>query len=124
YAFWGARLTEGINERTADHVDGTVVNLASNEYFSAVDQGVLEGPLLTPVFQEVKDGRSRVISFMAKKARGAMARFMVRNRVERVEQLREFDVGGYRFDPEASGEHRWIFRRPQPPPASAKRARA
>lgn len=115
YAFWGERIAEAIRAHLDGLEDPTVVNLASNEYFRSVDTRRLGQPVITPVFQDVKDGKARTISFFAKKARGMMARWAILNRVERAEALKRCDAGGYRFDPEASSGSRWVFRRPQPP---------
>lgn len=116
YAFWGKRITDQLNRFTEGHEDRTIVNLASNEYFKAVQPGRLEGPLVTPVFKEVKDGKARVLSFFAKPARGMMARWATQNRVTHADQLRAFDGGGYVLQPELSDETRFEFHRPQPPP--------
>lgn len=116
YAFWGRRITDQLNRLTEGHEDRAVVNLASNEYFKSVQPGKLEGPLVTPVFKDVKDDKARVLSFFAKPARGMMARWATQNRVTSVEQLRAFDGGGYVLQPEPSDETRWEFHRPQPPP--------
>jgi cytoplasmic iron level regulating protein YaaA (DUF328/UPF0246 family) len=116
YAFWGQRITDCLNELTEGHGDRTIVNLASGEYFKSVRPEKLAGPLVTPVFKELKDGRARVLSFFAKPARGMMARWAVEQRVTTAEELRSFDVGGYVLRPELSDETRWEFERPQPPP--------
>jgi len=117
YAFWGDRIAKVLAARLADHDDKTLVNLASKEYFSAVRTAGLPGPVVTPVFRDIKDGKARVISFFAKRARGGMARFALQQRLTRAEGLQAFDGGGYRFDLDASTETQWVFTRPQPPPA-------
>ncbi len=116
YAFWKGRIADRINELTEGHEDRTVVNLASGEYFTAVRRGRLAGPVVTPVFQDVKDGKARVLGLFAKKARGAMAAWAVRQRLERPERLRGFEGMGYRFQPELSDDETFVFQRPQPPP--------
>jgi len=88
-----------------------LVNCASVEYFSAVDRAALITPLITPVFMEERGGQARIVSFYAKKARGAMARFIVENRLTDPEALTEFDSGGYRFMPEMSAHERPVFLR-------------
>ena len=118
YAFWGDRITKQVNELAAG---GVVVNLASNEYFSSIAPKKL-GRVVTPVFQDVKDGKARSISFFAKKARGAMTRWIIDNRVTDVEQLKEADAMNYRYDVAASEGDRWVFRRQQPPPVGETRA--
>lgn len=117
YRFWGDSVTEELNGITAQHADRTLVNLASNEYFKAVNTKKLSGPLVTPVFKEEKEGKSRVISFMAKRARGMMARYLIEERIETPTGLKRFSTGGYRFQPSESDESRFVFSRPQPPPA-------
>ena len=116
YAFWGSRIADRINELTGDHEDRTLVNLASKEYFTAVVEARLAGPVVTPVFQDVKQGEARVLGFFAKKARGAMASWAIRNRVERPEGLQAFEGFGYAFQPALSDEATFVFQRPQPPP--------
>jgi cytoplasmic iron level regulating protein YaaA (DUF328/UPF0246 family) len=120
YAFWKENLTGELQARLADHEDKSIINLASKEYFSAVDVAVLPGPVITPIFLEEKEGKARTISFMAKRARGSMARFMLQHRVSTPAGLQAYQVGGYRFDGEQSTDSRWVFRRPQPPPAGAR----
>jgi cytoplasmic iron level regulating protein YaaA (DUF328/UPF0246 family) len=95
------------------------VNCASQEYFGAVDVKALTIPLVTTKFFEEKDGASKIISFYAKKARGLMARYAIDHRIERAEDLKAFDVEGYRFQKSASSDTEWVFSRPQPPLVSA-----
>lgn len=116
YAFWRESITTELQTRLADHADDTVINLASNEYFKAVDKSQLSGRTITPVFLEEKDGKARTISFMAKRARGSMARFILTERLESPERLKEFTDGDYAFDEGQSTDTRWVYRRPQPPP--------
>ena len=111
YQFWGQRITDRINACLGTHQDKTVVNLASNEYFSSIDQKALTGPVLTPVFKEVRNGKAKVISFMAKKARGAMARYIVDNRLTSPEGMKAFTTGGYAFDESLSDASTWVFLR-------------
>jgi len=116
YDFWGTRIAEEIRKGLRGHEDKTVVNLASNEYFTAVDGDALKAPVVTPVFKEEKNGKLRQLQFFAKRARGMMARWAVQNRLTHVAQLKGFDVEGYRFDPDHSDDTKWLFRRPQPEP--------
>lgn len=113
YAFWGERITVAINAQLQGHADTTLVNLASNEYFKAVKTKQLQGPVITPVFKEIREAGPKVISFMAKRARGLMTRYMVTERLDRPEGLKDFTADGYRFDPALSTEDRWTFTRPQ-----------
>jgi len=109
YDFWGDRISKQLNTDAEGQVDTTLVNLASQEYFGAIDAKALKLPVVTPQFREEKNGESRIISFFAKKARGAMARFAIDERVETVADLKGFDRDGYKFDKAASSETEWIF---------------
>jgi uncharacterized protein len=125
YDFWGPRIAEALNA-AADEAgkDRTLVNLASQEYFGAVDRKALDLPVVACRFLEEKDGEARTISFYAKKARGMMARYAVDNRIKKAADLKGFEGEGYRFDKAASTEEDWVFTRPQPPPAGQTRAAA
>lgn len=114
YDFWGDRISKQLNADAEDlraqgSTDPVVVNLASQEYFGAVDAKALKLPVVTPQFREEKNGETRIVSFFAKKARGAMSRFAIDERLERVEDLKAFDRDGYGFDKAASTETEWIF---------------
>lgn len=111
YRFWGNRITDALNEAVDDHDEKILVNLASNEYFKAVVQKGLSAGIVTPVFMDFKGGKYKVISFYAKKARGMMARFAIRNRIDKSTDLKTFRVAGYGFDPGLSSEDRWVFSR-------------
>nr|MDJ0858453.1 peroxide stress protein YaaA [Dinoroseobacter sp.] len=91
---------------------------ASQEYFGAVDLKALRPAVITPTFLEDRDGTSKTVSFFAKKARGAMARFIVQNRITSPEGLMDFTSGGYRFDPMRSAEATPVFVRPYPETAA------
>src|SRR5690606_2569 len=99
YDFWGERVTQALHAQIAGQSDPVVVNLASIEYSSVVRAKTLKGRLITPVFKEVKAGAARVIGLMAKRARGAMARYIIENRIEDPALLRKFSAGGYIFQP-------------------------
>lgn len=114
YEFWADTLAQRVAELTAEHDDPTVLNLASQEYAKAVPPAATGLRWITPVFQDVKDGKARTLSFYAKTARGAMARWAIEHRVTRAEELRSAEVLGYRLDAAASTEDRWVFRRAQP----------
>jgi len=109
YDFWGDRISKCLNADAEGQAHSTLVNLASQEYFGAVDAKALKLPVVTPQFRESRDGESRIISFFAKKARGGMARFAIDERVEKAEDLKAFDRDGYRFDKSASSDTEWIF---------------
>ena len=112
YAFWGSAIADYINTRAAVDSSGILVNLASEEYFKSVDKKALKPRVLTCAFEEHKNGQYKVISFMAKRARGMMLRFAVDNEVKKPGDLQAFDRDGYRFDASASGPDRLVFRRP------------
>lgn len=121
YDFWGPRIAETLDADLAGHKDRTIVNCASGEYFGAVDRKALKAPVVSCRFLEEKDGEARIISFFAKRARGAMARFAIDNRLRKAADLKAFDADGYRFQPHLSSDDEWTFSRPQPPPAAAAR---
>lgn len=111
YDFWGDRISKALNADAEGHADPTLVNLASQEYFGAVDAKALKLPVVNIHFREEKDGESRIISFFAKKARGTMARYAIENRIDRAEDLKAFDRDGYGFQASPSTENDWIFTR-------------
>lgn len=113
YAFWRARVTETLREDlAASPGDKVLVNLASKEYFRAVDPGLLEAPVLTPTFLDSKNGGPhKVVSFFAKRARGAMSRFVVVERITAADSLHEFDGMGYRYDAARSSPMAPVFLR-------------
>ncbi len=111
YAYWGDRLARALNAAASDSGAQVLVNCASQEYFGAVDRDTLSLRVVTPVFMEDKAGTPKVVSFHAKKARGAMARFVVEHRLTDPESLKDFDTGGYRFDAGLSEGDRWVFLR-------------
>lgn len=119
YAFWGDRLARAVDERLAGHDDRVLVNLASREYFTAIDQAALKAPVITPVFKEEKDGDLRQLQFYAKRARGLMARWAIENRITHASDLKEFSVDGYRFRKGKSADDVWLFTRKQPDPKKA-----
>ena len=111
YAYWGGRLADALAADMADHADRTLVNIASQEYFGAVDTSRLPGPVLTINFKERVGDTLRFNSFGAKKARGLMARFLCEQRLDRPEGLKDFATDGYRFEPSLSDPGNWLFLR-------------
>ncbi len=111
YEFWGERLTKHLNEELSSRADGCVINLASNEYFRSIKPGKLCAPLISPIFKDEKSGHYKIISFFAKKARGAMARHLVKARAEGLDDVLAFNDLGYRFDQELSSEGQPVFLR-------------
>ena len=110
YDFWGPRISKALNEAAEEAGEPVLVNLASQEYFGAVDRKALEPPVVNCHFKELKgEQQAKVISFYAKKARGLMARFVIDHRIDRAEGLKDFTVAGYAFDAAASTAEDWIF---------------
>ena len=109
YEFWGGRISADLRRTLAGQARPTLVNLASQEYYRAVRPRELDAPVVTPVFKERRNGGCRVIGLFAKKARGMMARYAVKRRLERAEQLLDFAEGGYRHAPELSSAAEWVF---------------
>lgn len=111
YQYWGSRIAEHLNAELAADKTPVVVNLASQEYFRAVDRKVLKARVVECVFEEWKPAGWKVVSFSAKKARGLMARYAIMKRVETPRKLEQFNLEGYAFDPAASQPERLVFRR-------------
>ena len=111
YAFWGNQITDLLNARLAEHQSKTLVNLASNEYFKAVNRKALKARIITPIFKDWRGGKYKIISFYAKKARGLMVRYAADHLIEQAEELKHFNVDGYAFNGELSSEHDWVFTR-------------
>ncbi len=109
YEFWGDRIAALINEALESEANPCLVNLASNEYFKSVDQKALKADVLNIAFKENKNGVYKIVAIHAKRARGLMVDFAIRNRVENVEQLKDFDTEGYRFDAAMSEPDTWVF---------------
>jgi len=114
YQFWDERITDKLNEVLGIQKERVLVNLASNEYFKSVKPKKLDGRLLNISFKESKEGKTRVIAIFAKRARGMMTDFILRNRIEHVEDIKDFGAGGYSFADQLSTENNWVFERPQP----------
>lgn len=113
YAFWGDKLSKALDKALRSRPNKVVVNLASNEYSKAAVRKALKARVVDIVFKEVKPGQEpKVISFMAKRARGEMARFLVEERLEAPEALKDYSQGDYRFQPDVSSDDRWEFHRP------------
>jgi len=111
YQFWGDIITDALNAELAKQPRPQLVNLASDEYFKSVKPKKLQATVITPVFQDLKNGQYKIISFYAKRARGLMARWAVQHAVSDAEALKGFDSEGYAFDANASDTTHWVFRR-------------
>jgi len=118
YDFWGRSIADSLAGDLDGHDDNSIVNLASDEYFKAVDQKALAARVVTADFLNVKDGEARKLMYHVKFARGLMARWIMDNRVDRAEGLKDFSADGYAFDAKASDETHMVFSRPQPPKKS------
>lgn len=114
YEYWGDTIAKALNARAADVGTDLLVNCASQEYFGAVDRKALKLRVITPSFMEVKDDKPRIVSFFAKRARGAMARFIVENRLTAAEAIKDFTSGGYAYDANLSDGDTWAFVRDYP----------
>lgn len=117
YKFWGDQISLQINTDLSSQDDEVLVNLASNEYYKAVDKNVLKARVVTPVFKDLKNGAYKIVSFYAKKARGLMVRFAADNNISSVEGLKAFDYEGYVYSDALSDGDTWVFTRDVPPSA-------
>ncbi|QLB40597.1 peroxide stress protein YaaA [Mannheimia pernigra] len=111
YAFWGNTITEHLQKAINEQDDHILVNLASDEYYGAVKPQHLNATIVKPIFLDEKNGKYKVISFYAKKARGMMVRFMLEKQPTEIEMLKQFNYGGYWFDEESSTATELIFKR-------------
>lgn len=119
YEYWGDTLTQALNQEVQESGSNTIVNLASNEYFSAVNTKLLNAELIAPVFKDEKNGQYKIISFYAKKARGLMTRWILENKLNSAETLIDFNVAGYRFNEEESTKNNPVFKRTEKDIANA-----
>ena len=114
YQFWGNTITEALNSQLRKSGTKVLVNLASNEYFRAVQSGALDADVVTPVFKDLKGEKYKVVSFFAKKARGQMARFIIENELNEPDGMKKFNTGGYRYNKAESSARELVFTRDQP----------
>ncbi|MCP5325578.1 MAG: peroxide stress protein YaaA [Oceanospirillaceae bacterium] len=111
YQFWGDVITEALNAQLTALKTECLLNLASGEYFKSVKKNKLKARIITPIFKDQKNGQYKIISFYAKKARGLMAAYVIRNEINDVSLIRDFDVEGYYFCAEQSSADEWVFLR-------------
>ena len=111
YEFWGQEITNSINESISTHKSKYILNLASVEYFSSVKRDLLNGEVISPVFKDYKNGKYKIISFFAKKARGSMTRYLVENRIDSPKDISGFDYDGYKYSKSESTEYSPVFLR-------------
>ena len=109
YDYWGNRITRDLADDLQQHRNKTLINLASKEYFKAVKPNLLPGRVLTPVFKDGTHGAYKVISFFAKKARGSMSSFIIKNRITKPEDIKTFNVDGYQYNDGRSSDDTWVF---------------
>jgi cytoplasmic iron level regulating protein YaaA (DUF328/UPF0246 family) len=109
YAFWGIKINKALSDEMK--TDEAIINLASTEYFKAVQHKKLKNKIITPIFKDFKNGDYKVIMMYAKNARGQMANFIIKNKLTDPEDLKAFERGGYRFDVNLSSEDEWVFTR-------------
>lgn len=114
YDYWGDTIAKALTAQAAAVGTQTLINCASQEYFGAADRKALKLRVITPTFMELKDGKPRIVSFFAKRARGAMARFIVENRLTEPDDIKGFQTGGYAFDADLSEGDTWVFLRDYP----------
>lgn len=111
YDFWGSKITDELNRQLQENQETVVVNLASQEYFKAIQSQRLNARIITPIFQDEKNGQYKIISFYAKRARGLMIQFAAEHAIKEPEQLKDFDWEGYQFQAALSSENQWVFQR-------------
>jgi cytoplasmic iron level regulating protein YaaA (DUF328/UPF0246 family) len=111
YHFWGDGIAQHLNKQLATHKTPVVINLASQEYFKAVDRKVLNARVIECVFEDYKGGKYKVISFFAKRARGLLARYAIEKKIQNPEKLKDFKVEGYAYAASESNDNRLVFRR-------------
>ncbi|MDA9973324.1 peroxide stress protein YaaA [Alphaproteobacteria bacterium] len=109
YEYWNEKITTNLNQYGKEIGTKVLVNCASTEYFNVIKSNILSLRVITPVFLERKDGKEKIISFYAKNARGAMARFIIQNRVLDEANLKKFNLNGYMFYPEKSNDDQFVF---------------
>lgn len=115
YEFWGSQITQLINQQLQHSGSNILLNLASQEYFKSVKTKELEGQIITPVFKEKRDdGSYKIIGIYAKKARGMMSAFILKNKYEEVSHIKQFKEAGYCYNSELSNESDWVFTREKP----------
>ena len=113
YEFWDAKLTDQINQDLKVSKSKTLINLASNEYFKSLQADAINAEIIVPVFKDFKNGQYKIISFYAKKARGLMSAYIIKNKLKRLEELKAFNVDGYKFYKSESYGRNWVFQRRQ-----------
>lgn len=111
YEFWGQTITDILNKQLETLGSDTLINLASNEYYKSVKPKAIKGKIITPIFKEKKNDSYKVIGIYAKKARGMMSAYILKNKLENVEDIKQFSEAGYTYNSGLSTEKDWVFTR-------------
>ena len=111
YHFWGNIITDNLQQALAQQGDNILINTASDEYFKAVNTKRLNAQIIKPIFLDNKNGKYKVISFYAKKARGLMCRYIIQHQIDQIEGIKGFDLAGYWFDSTSSTATELVFKR-------------
>jgi len=111
YSFWGNKLTKILQKDIDDNGDNILINLASNEYFKAINTKILNARIISPEFKDFKNDKYKVISIYAKQARGMMSEFILKNRIENPDEIKLFNTGGYQYNDIMSSDDNWVFTR-------------
>ena len=109
YEFWGTKISDQLNKDLNNHESKYIINCASDEYFKVIDLQSLNVPIIKPIFKDVKNGVPKVISFFAKRARGMMSKYIIKNRVQSINDLHSFNDNGYEFQPDQSDNHELVY---------------
>lgn len=111
YEFWDDTIAKNINKQLQNQGDELLINLASNEYFKSIKKDKLKARVITPVFKDFKNGKYKIISFYAKKARGLMSRFIIKNKLSDPEDIKKFNEDGYYYNDKLTKGNQWVFTR-------------
>ena len=114
YDFWTPQLTDAINAELSQHDNKTIINLASNEYSKVIQFKKIQGTVINPIFKEIKNGKTRTLGMYAKRARGMMARFIIKQSLKAPDELKMFNQNGYIYNKNISDSNNWLFTRQQP----------
>lgn len=114
YQYWGDKISQAVNQALQNQGDDILINLASNEYFKSVQAKNIQGRIITPSFKDLKNGQYKPIFLWVKQARGMMARYIIKNRILRLEEIKDFSMAGYRYNVGMSTSNQWVFTRDKP----------
>ena len=114
YQFWGQQITDAMNDQLKKSKSDVLLNLASNEYFKSIQSKNINADIITPVFKDLKNGKYKIISFYAKKARGLMSAYVIKNQITDVAGIKKFNTEGYRYNAKMSSAREWVFTRDEP----------